>query len=211
MSLKIRIPDAWAGRVHSEDVRDMLQAFLQRPGPLPPDPGVGDARVSLSVPWRAVKVLEGITGDAASAAMRRLIGAHLRALPSAPRMAVIPCSRPVPALPLARLDVSTMPVLPTSETACPSCAHATMPGLCSRCGGSRVRMTSSMRGQIPAEVNDDPLAGFAPLAGLALVVIVGACWFLWKKFGPVSAGPPTAAFATASELPRFAEWVPKGI
>src|SRR5438128_1763628 len=81
--MKLRIPDAWEGRLRSADVRSWLAGFLQCPCPLSPDPGAGNARVSLSVPKRAVKILEGVTGDSASGALRRLIATRLSALPAA--------------------------------------------------------------------------------------------------------------------------------
>jgi hypothetical protein len=82
--VKLRIPIAWEGRIHSEDVRDWIQGYFQRPNsPLQPDPGAGSARVSLSIPPRAVKVLEGLTGDPPSVALRRVIASNVLALPAA--------------------------------------------------------------------------------------------------------------------------------
>lgn len=87
MSLKLRIPDAWQGRLHSSEVTAWLANYLQRPGPLPADPGAGEARVSLSVPPRAVKILEGLTGETPSSALRRLIASRLYSLP--PRLQAV--------------------------------------------------------------------------------------------------------------------------
>src|SRR2546425_3327878 len=108
-AMKLRIPDAWEGRLHSADVRSWLAGFLQHPCPLSPDPGAGNARVSLSVPKRAIKILEGVTGDSASGALRRMIATRMSALPaaSARKPAAVfsePSRHPVayPALPAPR-------------------------------------------------------------------------------------------------------------
>jgi hypothetical protein len=80
-NLKLRIPDEWQGRVHSAHARYLLASFLKQPHDLPPDPGAGEARVSLSVPPRAIKILEGVTGDNPSVALRRLLASALPGLP----------------------------------------------------------------------------------------------------------------------------------
>jgi len=96
MAVKLRIPDAWEGRIHSEDVRNWLQGYFQRPNsPLPPDPGAGNARVSLTIPPRAVKVLEGLSDDPPSVALRRVIAANVLALP-APRYGMLIAALPGP-------------------------------------------------------------------------------------------------------------------
>jgi hypothetical protein len=126
------MPRAWAG-VDSKSVRRWLVDFLQHPTPnLPPDPGAGERRVSLSLPKRQVKVVSGLLDEIESAALRRIIAARIGALPlarsfslPAPRVAEslrssVPVSRPVPIwrrvpdfggwIPLRSLEVS--PALP---------------------------------------------------------------------------------------------------
>jgi len=89
----LRIPGSWAGRLSSERVRDWLAAFLQRPTPnLPPDPGAGDSRVSLSLPKRAVKVVSGLLDETESGALRRIIAARVGALPSCPAQYALPAA-----------------------------------------------------------------------------------------------------------------------
>lgn len=76
----VRVPDSWAG-VGSADVRAMLAGFLQHPAKLPPDPGPGDARLSLSLPARAVKVVAALLDESESGALRRVIAASRGELP----------------------------------------------------------------------------------------------------------------------------------
>lgn len=79
-TFSFRAPERWAGQLDSGRVRGWLQEYFRHPQPLPPDPGAGPSRLSLSLPERAVKVLEGLSGDSASGALRRLIAAHITSL-----------------------------------------------------------------------------------------------------------------------------------
>lgn len=89
-TITFRVPESWAGRLDSAAVRHWLAEFLQRPTPdLPADPGGGEARVTLAVPKRAVKVISGLLDCSESAALRRIIAANVGALPQArPRYAL---------------------------------------------------------------------------------------------------------------------------
>ncbi len=86
----LRIPAAWRGQVDSGSVRGSLAAYLQRPRKLPPDPGPGEEKISLSLPERAVKVVSGLLDDTESGALRRVIAENIGALPA---------PKPVPRLP----------------------------------------------------------------------------------------------------------------
>ncbi len=191
MAIKLRIPDAWAGRVHSAWVRAQLQAFFQRPYALPPDPGAGSARVSLSISPRALKVLEGVTGDSASAGLRRLIAAQ-PALPSAPTMPVFPRSRPALALPLAGVDREPMRY------------RAPQWGSTYADHGAALPVSVAAADSVLMSVWMDDLRWIVPkewviLAGLAL-----ALWFLFRQ----REAEPALPVAPAPELPRFSPWVP---
>lgn len=208
MAVKLRIPDAWEGRVHSADVRGWLQAFFQRPCPLPVDPGAGEARVSLSVPPRAVKVLEGITGDSASAALRRVIAAHSPALPAF--RSRMPAAA-LPGRPLARFvaPVGMKSLLLSEGHRMSVPAHARSfqdpePYLIWSGNSYQQPVTAGEEFPLPVGSSGDvlpqqdfsmwPVIVFAILAG-------GALWWLLKQ-------PPAAA--VARELPRFVKWIPKG-
>src|SRR6266849_7370790 len=107
----LRIPGSWAGRLSSERVRDWLAAFLQRPTPnLPPDPGAGDSRVSLSLPKRTVKVVSGLLDETESGALRRIIAAHVGALPSCAAQYALPAApRFEPGAPRGRVSSLALP------------------------------------------------------------------------------------------------------
>jgi hypothetical protein len=68
----LRVPDAWAGHVTSARVRSILRQFRLRPGKLPPDPGAGDTRISLSLPCHELAGLSSALGSE-STVLRRLI------------------------------------------------------------------------------------------------------------------------------------------
>lgn len=192
MPVKLRIPDAWEGRIHSEEVRYMLQGWFQRPCPLPPDPGAGRARVSLNLPPRAVKVLEGLTGESPSVGLRRLIVAHVPTLP-APFV-----GRPMAALPEPR-----------------QARFASFPAQ----GSALVtRPAWPARGQLVPVVPLRPVKA-EDIAGQVqelvsfwfwIAVAAGALWLLWKFFGK-SMEAVAESVSVAEELPRFAQWIPKGL
>lgn len=80
----LRAPSRWVGRLTSEQVRGWIGDYLRAPKPLPADPGPGDVFISLFLPERAVKVLSGLVDAPSSAALRRLIAAHIPTLPLSP-------------------------------------------------------------------------------------------------------------------------------
>ena len=89
----LRVPLGWQS-LGSANVRPMLATYLQRPTPdLPADPGPGDARLSLSLPSRAVKVVSALLNENESAALRRVIAAS-RGLPFTVQARSLPIERP---------------------------------------------------------------------------------------------------------------------
>ncbi len=80
-TFSFRLPTGWAARIDSATVRAWLADYLRQPGPLPPEPGPGDARVSLSLPRRPVKVLAALLDCSVSSALRRLSAGRLQSLP----------------------------------------------------------------------------------------------------------------------------------
>ena len=182
--VKLRIPDAWEGRIHSEDVRNMLQGWFQRPYQLPADPGAGNARVSLNLPDRAVKVFEGLTGESPSVGLRRLIAAHIPALPAS-------CyGRPIAAFREPR--------------------HADFASTGTQGSSLAVRppvWDPATRRSIPAVTDEAE----ETMRFWFLIVVGGvALWALWKYARPSVSGALESA-AVAKEMPRFAEWIPKGL
>ncbi|MGH9525431.1 MAG: hypothetical protein ACRD2F_02050 [Terriglobales bacterium] len=117
----MRAPAAWAGSVTSAAAREWMADALSRRRELPPDPGPGGAYLSLSLPRRAVRALEAVTGDTPSVALRRVIAAYRPALPApeparlaAPLPAVRPAAlAPAPAIPewLQPRPAANLPVL----------------------------------------------------------------------------------------------------
>jgi len=195
--VKIRIPDAWEGRVHSEVVRSMLQGWFQRPYLLPPDPGPGRARVSLNLPRRAVKVLEGLSGESPSVALRRLIAAHVPTLP-APRYA-----RPFAALLEPRQVGFVSPVtdarLILRSPVWDAATGRWIPGVASRPVAMPDHAVEAKRAM------QSELSFWFWLAVGAVVL-----WALWKYVGTGVSGVAESA-SIAEELPRFTEWIPSGL
>lgn len=67
-----RIPASLTERLNSREMRSWLREFLCQPRPLPPDPGTGDHRISLTLPTDQVQQLAGMLGCTPSSALRRL-------------------------------------------------------------------------------------------------------------------------------------------
>lgn len=86
----LRIPQQWVGEVDSARVRAWLASYLQRPHPMPVDPGPGVGRTSLSLPRRPVRVLAALLDCAPSSALRRLIASHLGYLHAVAAVKVMP-------------------------------------------------------------------------------------------------------------------------
>lgn len=213
----LRIPDSWSGRVDSGSVRAMLVRFLQQPRPLGRDPGPGEAKISLSLPKRAVKVISGLLDDTDSGALRRVIANQLPMLRAAQRMSlpVLPerACKPTSVLPTPALS---LPALRPPK--CPHCAYVTMPAViaCQYCGSSerqslshRMHVMQVRSAYVPAEVTGAWM-DLLPL-GVKIMAVVGIGWLLWKKFGALSAGAGAylAASNLARNLPRFKSWMPE--
>lgn len=68
----MRIPDSMAGRLSSSEMRSWLTQFLRNPHPLPPDPGSGYERISLTLPRGLVQTAAFNLRCSPSQALRRL-------------------------------------------------------------------------------------------------------------------------------------------
>ena len=67
-----RIPDSMTGRLSSAEMRSWLSDFLRNPHPLPPDPGSGYERISLTLPRELVLAVSQQLRCSPSTALRRL-------------------------------------------------------------------------------------------------------------------------------------------
>jgi hypothetical protein len=74
-----RIPDSMTGRLSSGEMRSWLTRFLRDPQPLPPDPGSGDERTSLTLPRELVRGASEYLRCSPSTALRRIAAGHLGA------------------------------------------------------------------------------------------------------------------------------------
>jgi hypothetical protein len=86
-----RVPDSMTGRLSSAEMRSWLTQFVRNPYSLPPDPGSGYERVSLTLPRELVAQVAGYLRCSPSTALRRLAQAYLG--PSRPSPITAP---PVP-------------------------------------------------------------------------------------------------------------------
>ncbi len=77
----IRVPSGWAPLLDSRSVAGWLADLFCHPRPLPDDPGPGDARVSLYLSRKAVRVLAAMTDSTETVALRRLVALNAGALP----------------------------------------------------------------------------------------------------------------------------------
>ena len=82
-----RIPDSMAGRLSSAEVRSWLSLYLANSLPLPPDPGAGQERISLTLPDNLVHKAACCVGCSPSTFLRRLAAANLgpRRAPMSPQ------------------------------------------------------------------------------------------------------------------------------
>jgi hypothetical protein len=87
-----RIPDSMAGHLSSAEMRSWLTQFLRNPHPLPPDPGSGYERISLTLPSGLVQTLAFDLHCPPSQALRRLAREYLGPSESA-RTSSAPFSR----------------------------------------------------------------------------------------------------------------------
>lgn len=67
-----RVSHTLADRMTSAQMRAWIGGFLRSPYSLPPDPGTGDHRISLTLPTDQVQQLAGMLGCTPSSALRRL-------------------------------------------------------------------------------------------------------------------------------------------
>jgi hypothetical protein len=67
-----RIPESLAARLSSAEMRTWLGDFLRQPCQLPPDPGPGGARLSLTLPEALVQSVAAYLRCSASTALRRV-------------------------------------------------------------------------------------------------------------------------------------------
>lgn len=76
-TVTFRIPEHWAGRVNSKKVQYWLTEYIKHPTSLPPDPGAGDLRVSISVSAQLARILRSVRVGSVGAALRRIILANI--------------------------------------------------------------------------------------------------------------------------------------
>jgi len=67
-----RAPESMTARLTSAEMRSWLHDFICQPHPLPPDPGSGHGRVSLTLPADAVTAVAAYSKSAISSALRRI-------------------------------------------------------------------------------------------------------------------------------------------
>jgi hypothetical protein len=67
-----RIPESLAVQLTSAEMRTLLGDFLRQPCQLPPDPGAGGARLSLTLPVALVESVATYLRCSASTALRRV-------------------------------------------------------------------------------------------------------------------------------------------
>jgi hypothetical protein len=78
-----RIPDSMAGHLSSAEMRSWVKEFLRNPHPLPPDPGSGYERISLTLPRSLVQTVAFDLRCSPSQALRRLAQERLGSRESA--------------------------------------------------------------------------------------------------------------------------------
>jgi hypothetical protein len=76
-TVTLRVPESMAERLTSAEMRDWLVDFLRRPHPLPPDPGSGEQRVSLTLSRGEVLQVAGSLRCSPSVALRRIAAERL--------------------------------------------------------------------------------------------------------------------------------------
>ncbi len=89
-----RIPDGMKGRLSSTEMRSWLTQFLRNPHSLPPDPGSGYERISLTLPRGLVQTAAFNLRCSPSQALRRLAQERLGS-PEGARMNSEPYSGPM--------------------------------------------------------------------------------------------------------------------
>ena len=193
-TVTVRVPKRLAYRVDSACVCSWLADHLRQPQPheLPPDPGPGDGRVSLSLPRRMVRTLAAMHDVPVSVALRRLMAEWL---------AVLPAPVAAPELPSGGVSVALAPRSPPTRATLPARrgesfqfdnrlalsinqqrARLGLPPLPQPGASTRAKVAGSAR------------AGLWVILGAVALVIVAIA-----IFGSKSGGPPA---------PSFRPWMP---
>jgi hypothetical protein len=73
----LRAPEEITTSLTSAEMRSWLHDFIYQPHPLPPDPGSGYGRVSLTLPADAVNAVITYSNSSTSSALRRIAAARL--------------------------------------------------------------------------------------------------------------------------------------
>jgi hypothetical protein len=115
----LRVSGNVADRLNSAQMRSWLAEFLRQPHSLPPDPGPGDDRISLTLPAESVHGVAGILRCSPSEALRRLA---VKAI--GPSAAVIQQRRK----PMAKDALWTAPQAPASPRAVSPSRASTVDG-----------------------------------------------------------------------------------
>lgn len=73
----LRAPEEITTRLTSAEMRSWLHDFICQPYPLPPDPGSGYGRISLTLPADAVNAIATYSNSSTSSALRRIAATRL--------------------------------------------------------------------------------------------------------------------------------------
>ena len=73
----LRVPALLADSLRSAEMRSWLEDFIRKPHTLPPDPGPGDERISLTLPEPLVNAVSAYCACSPSAALRRVAAGQL--------------------------------------------------------------------------------------------------------------------------------------
>jgi hypothetical protein len=76
----LRAPNELTRQLSSAEMRSWLTDFVGNPHSLPPDPGSGDGRVSLTLPNDVVHVVAGYSRCSVSSALRRIASERIKRL-----------------------------------------------------------------------------------------------------------------------------------
>jgi len=160
----------WAG-LHGESVRQMLESFMRRPGPLPPDPGPGEMQVTMYLPRIGVNVLTSLCDEKSpAAALRRLVAHFIRQggrtmAPPAPRLLTTAAVSP----PLRVLQRAAPPAKKAPVATVPAYQYWVFFGVCAMIAWRLLmaRRGSSISGMTPAAAGGSSAAAAAPIAAAA--------------------------------------------
>lgn len=200
----IRVPSGWAPLLDSRSVAGWLADLFCHPRPLPDDPGPGDARVSLYLPRKAVRVLAAMTDSTEAVALRRLVALNAGMLPEGS----------IPALPapggfirpereLAALTSSPGPGNGPARPLSIVLHHGRR--YCVAFDGSLLPVEPAAT-SIPRVVRNAGIARWQDLVSILppLVLVVGVfLTVLLAIFGQKPPGPSTG-------MPTYTSWTPSG-